>query len=42
MKESGYNANNSYIQIATIDYAETKYQEIENNWSKKMLNIKKN
>lgn len=29
MKESGYNANNSYIQIATIDYAETKYQEIE-------------
>ena len=28
MKESGYNANNSYIQIATIDYAETKYQEI--------------
>ena len=29
MKESGYNANNSYIQIETIDYAETKYQEIE-------------
>lgn len=29
MKESGYNSNNSYIQIATIDYAETKYQEIE-------------
>ncbi len=28
MKESGYNSNNSYIQIATIDYAETKYQEI--------------
>ena len=24
---SGYNSNNSYIQIATIDYAETKYQE---------------
>ena len=28
MKESGYNSNNSYVQIATIDYAETKYQEI--------------
>lgn len=30
MKESGYNSNNSYVQIATIDYAETKYQEITN------------
>lgn len=30
MKESGYNSNNSYDQIATIDYAETKYQEIAN------------
>ena len=30
MKESGYNSNNSYVQIATIDYAETKYQEIAN------------
>ena len=29
MKESGYNANNSYTQIAVIDYAQTKYQEIE-------------
>ena len=28
MKESGYNSNSSYVQIATIDYAETKYQEI--------------
>lgn len=28
MKESGYSSNNSYVQIATIDYAETKYQEI--------------
>lgn len=28
MKESGYNENNRYTQIATIDYAETKYKEI--------------
>lgn len=28
MKENGYNENNNYVQIATIDYAETKYQEI--------------
>ena len=30
MKESGYNQNNSYTQIAVLDYAQTKYQEIEN------------
>ena len=29
MKESGFNANNSYVQISVLDYAETKYQEIE-------------
>ena len=29
MKESGYNANNRYTEIAVIDYAQTKYQEIE-------------
>ena len=29
MKESGYNQNNSYTQIAVLDYAQTKYQEIE-------------
>ena len=28
MQESGYNSNNSYVQIAVIDYAETKYQEL--------------
>lgn len=28
MKESGYNQNNSYAQIAVLDYAQTKYQEI--------------
>ncbi len=30
MKESGYNQNNNYAQIAVLDYAQTKYQEIEN------------
>lgn len=29
MKESGFGANNSYVQISVLDYAETKYQEIE-------------
>ena len=29
MKESEYNANNSYTQIAVLDYAQTKYQEVE-------------
>lgn len=29
MTESGYNQNNKYIQIALLDYAESKYQEIE-------------
>ncbi len=29
MKESGYNQNNSYTQIAVLDYAQTKYQELE-------------
>ena len=28
MQERGYNSNNSYVQIAVIDYAETKYQEL--------------
>lgn len=28
MKESGYNQNNSYVQIAVLDYAQTKYQEL--------------
>lgn len=30
MKDSGYNENNNYVQIGVIDYAETKYQEINN------------
>lgn len=30
MKENGYNQNNSYVQIAVLDYAQTKYQEISN------------
>ncbi len=30
MKESGSNQNNSYVQIALIDYAKTQYQEAEN------------
>ncbi len=29
MKESEFNPNNSYVQISVLDYAETKYQEIE-------------
>ena len=29
MKESGYNENNNYTQIALLDYSQTKYQEIE-------------
>lgn len=28
MKESQYNEKNSYVQIALLDYAETKYQEV--------------
>ncbi len=30
MRESGYNQNNSYTQIALLDYAETKYNELTN------------
>lgn len=30
MKENEYNQNNSYDQIAVLDYAETKYKEISN------------
>ena len=30
MKESGFNKNNGYVQIGLLDYAETKYQEMEN------------
>lgn len=30
MKESGFNQNNSYVQIGVLDYAETKYQEASN------------
>ena len=29
MKENEFNSNNSYVQISVLDYAETKYQEIE-------------
>lgn len=29
MKENQFNANNSYVQISVLDYAETKYKEIE-------------
>ncbi|MCI9246725.1 MAG: YidC/Oxa1 family membrane protein insertase [Clostridia bacterium] len=29
MKESEFNPNNSYVQISVLDYAQTKYQEIE-------------
>lgn len=29
MKESEFNPNNSYVQISVLDYAETKYKEIE-------------
>ncbi len=29
MKESGFNENNSYVQIGLLDYAETKYHEID-------------
>ena len=29
MKESEFNPNNSYVQISVLDYAETKYQEID-------------
>lgn len=29
MKESNFSSNNSYVQISVLDYAETKYQEIE-------------
>ncbi len=29
MRESEFNPNNSYVQISVLDYAETKYQEIE-------------
>lgn len=28
MKENEYNQNNNYVQIAVLDYAETKYQEL--------------
>ena len=48
MKESEYNSNNSYIQIAVLDYAETKYKEIsaelekENVENREELETKKN
>lgn len=29
MKESEFNPNNSYVQISVLDYAETKYKEVE-------------
>ncbi len=29
MKEEGYNQNNAYAQIGVLDYAETKYKELE-------------
>lgn len=29
MKESEFNPNNSYVQISVLDYAQTKYQEVE-------------
>lgn len=29
MKEEGYNQNNAYVQIGVLDYAETKYKEVE-------------
>ena len=28
MKENGYNQNNNYVQIAVLDYAQTKYNEV--------------
>lgn len=28
MKKNNYNPNNNYVQIAVLDYAETKYQEL--------------
>ncbi len=48
MKESGFNQNNSYVQISVLDYAETKYQEIskqleqENVENREELEAKKN
>ncbi len=29
MRESGYNQDNRYVQIAVLDYAETKYKEVD-------------
>ena len=48
MKESEYNSNNSYMQIAVLDYAQTKYKEVsaelekENVENREELETKKN
>ncbi|MCI9178376.1 MAG: YidC/Oxa1 family membrane protein insertase [Clostridia bacterium] len=48
MKENEYNSNNSYMQIAVLDYAQTKYKEVsaelekENIENREELETKKN